>query len=387
MLNILHLSNNKEPGKQAPEEKANQNGKLFWIWVSVFLDVIGFAVLFPYLPRFYLDLGAALPRVGLYLSVGAMIGLFSNILWGRAADHFGRNRVLLVCRLGAAAGYLLLAMSKNITWLLVARVVDGIFSRTVPVSLAAISDLVPHERQSGEMSRIGIAWMVGGLIGPGIGAALALSGLFALGIFCAALTVASMLISLAVLRKDSHHRQDQKVPASENPAKKTALFSARVFKNPRARALLTQNIFAFLAYFTFSTATTLYMTKQFALTVAQIGTLLTSANILNLFVRLTIFPLVLRRLGDAKTYQLGLLAYLAAFAWLMVAADPVQFTLILVLTSFGTSCSLDVMNGRLSQAVSADQRGEIMGLNATAENVALIVGPIVAGNALAMPGI
>ena len=287
---------------------------LFHVWTSVFLDVIGFSILFPFLPRFLLDRGASLPMIGFYLSINAFIGFFTGIIWGRLSDRFGRRPILIICRIGAIAGYILLALSSNLSMLLIARIVDGIFSRSVPVTLTVVGDIVHPERRSNEMSKIGIAWIVGGLVGPALGAILSVNGFGLIGIFCAALSLTALIISLLTLKEskaqDSVHGTADKTPTQA----KQPVFSLALLRQHNPAIMLGQNLFVFLAHFTFSTTMTLYITRQLGLSIAQIGGVFTTIGVINLLGRVTLFPLVLGRLRDRKTYTLGLIIYLAAFA-------------------------------------------------------------------------
>ena len=360
---------------------------LVHIWVSAFLDVIGFSILFPYLPRFLLDLGASLPMIGFYLSINAFIGFFSGIVWGRLSDRFGRRPILIICRIGAIAGYILLALSSNLTMLLIARIVDGIFSRSVLVTLTVVGDIVHPERRSNEMSKIGIAWIVGGLVGPALGAILSANGLGLIGIFCAALSLTALIISLLTL-KESKAQVSVRGTADKTTAQaKQPVFSLALLRQHNPAILLGQNLFVFLAHFIFSTTMTLYITRQLGLSIAQIGGVFTTIGAINLLGRVTLFPLVLDRLRDRKTYTLGLIIYLAAFAWLMAAMRLWEFIAITAMVSFGTSCSLDVMNGMMSKSVRRQELGEMMGLNSAVESIGLILGPMIGSYLLALPNI
>jgi len=360
---------------------------LFHLWSGVFLEVIGFSILFPFLPRFLLDLGASLPMIGFYLSINAFIGFFSGIVWGRLSDRFGRRPILIICRIGAIAGYIVLALSNNLTLLLVSRVIDGIFSRSVPVTLTAVGDIVHPEKRSSEMSKIGIAWIVGGLIGPALGAILSVNGLGPVGIFCAALSLAALTISLFALKESKAHLSEPGMAGNTAAQEKRPVFSLALLRQHNPAILLGQNLFVMLAHFIFSTTMTLYITRQLGLSIAQIGGVFTSIGVINLLGRMTIFPLVLGKLRDRKTFALGLMIYMVAFSWLMAATRLWEFIAITALISFGTSCSLDVMNGIMSKTVRRQEMGEMMGLNSAVENISLILGPVIGSYLLALPGI
>jgi MFS family permease len=244
-----------------------------------------------------------------------------------------------------------------------------------------VGDLLDSEAHSREMSKIGIAWIIGGLTGPALGAILATRGVFLMGIFCAFTSLAALGISLLSL-------QNKKTSAVCDTGKSISTRTARpllsfvLLANQKARQLLSQNFLAMLAHFIFNTTMTLYVSARLGLSIMQIGRVFTAIGIANLLLRLLVFPVVLKKLGERVTFNFGILLYILAFAWLMAATRLGEFMAITILISFGTSCSSDVMNGIMSKAVPRQQIGEMMGLNSAAESLSLILSPIIGGTML-----
>jgi MFS family permease len=348
------------------------------------MDIFAFTILNPFLPRFYLDLGAPLAQIGLLLAVSAFIGFFSGILWGKLSDRYGRKPILLICRLGALAGYLILAFSTNITMVVISRVVDGIFSRSILVSLTAVGDIVKEEKRSAEMSKVGIPWIAGGLVGPAIGGLLSGRGLLGIGLACAGLSSLTFLNTFLTF-KETHPIIGQPL-ADRTPNQINAARSGSfgLLRQHNPRVLLSLNFFAFLSHVIFITTMTLYLTKRFGLTVGQIGGLFTVTGSINLAIRLAVFPRVLRRFGDRKTFRIGLLAFLAAFALLFFNPPMIGFVLVIALISFGATCSVDVMHGIMSRSVQRHEQGQMMGLNAMIESASFVIAPIIGGYLLSL---
>lgn len=366
-------------------ERKNFERPLKLVWAAAFTDIFAFTILNPFMSRFYLDLGASISQVGLLLSVNAAIAFFSGILWGKLSDRFGRKPILLICRLGALAGYVILAFSTNITMALISRIVDGIFSRSILITLTVVGDLVEADQRSHEMSRVGIPWIAGGLVGPAIGGALSGNGLMGPGLFCAGLTLLTFLITLFTFKESNPvliKPAGQHLPVGEPGMTRHAL-GLLGQRNPRI--LLGQNLFAFLAHILFVTTASLFLTERFGLSIAQIGTLLTVIGVITLTVRLLVFPRVLKKFADKKTYTIGLVSFLVAFLWLAFASSLWEFVLIYALVSFGTTCSVDVMHGILSRTVRESEQGQMMGLNSAVESISLVLGPIIGSLMLSLP--
>lgn len=347
------------------------------VWMCTFMDVIGISILSPFLPQFILEYGATLTQTGWVLSANACIAFFSSIIWGSLSDKYGRKPTLFICRLGSVAGYLLLAFAPNIYVLILARLLDGIFARGILISLTVVGDWVPPEERSAEMSKIGLAWILGNLLGPAIGALLVGFGLTALGLFCAGLSLAALLITQFTLKESNVHRA-----AWQGDGKRKPVFSFGLLKEYTPRALLAQSQFMSLAHFIFSMTVSLFMLIRFNMDNVQIGLLLTLIGCLNLLVRLFVFPLVMVRLRDERALMAGLWMFLAGFLSLMFLNKLWQYALVYILVSFATTISIDLMNGIMSLKVEPGRLGEMIGLNSAVENISLILGPVIGSSLL-----
>lgn len=357
--------------------KSTGRRTLALIWAAAFADIFAFTIINPFLPRFYLDLGAPVARIGLLLAVNSLIGFFSGIFWGRMSDRFGRRPILLICRLGSLAGFLVLAFSSNIAMIIVSRVIDGIFSRSILVTLTAVGDTVSEEHRSMEMSKVGIPWIAGGLVGPAIGGSLSAFGLTGIGLACALISLSTFLATLFTF-KETHpvlrYKDSTNLMKGQQPVPQ-GIFALLKQHNPKV--LLSLNFLAFLSHIIFVTTATLYLTERFGLTIGRIGVLYTITGSINLTVRLGIFPFVLRKLGDRRAFRLGLAAFVIAFVLLIFTKQLWQFVIISALVSFGATCSVDVMHGMMSRSVRRQEQGQIMGLNAMVESVSFVLGPII----------
>src|SRR5512142_15011 len=103
------------------------------IFLTVFIDLIGFGIVVPLVPVYGKHFGAHGLVIGLiFASFSAMQFVFSPI-WGRLSDRHGRRPILLLSTAGAAASYVLFAVSSGLAnhtaalWLMVAsRLFAGI---------------------------------------------------------------------------------------------------------------------------------------------------------------------------------------------------------------------------------------------------------------------
>ena len=155
------------------------------IFLTVFIDLVGFGIVVPLVPLFSENLVEPLFGIGTWqtgLMIGVVISSFSAMqflfapVWGRLSDRIGRRPVLLGSTLAAAGSYVILAISlgmENPTlglWLLIAaRVLAGICGANITVAQAYIADITPRETRSKKMGLIGMAFGLGFIYGPALG--------------------------------------------------------------------------------------------------------------------------------------------------------------------------------------------------------------------------
>src|SRR5579863_4426438 len=151
------------------------------IFLSVFIDLIGFGIVLPLLPGFTEDnFRSDFSLKGLL--IGAIIGSFSAMqfffapAWGKLSDRIGRRPVMLISNLGAAGSYALFAIASGMTgmtgliWILASRIFAGICGANLSVASAYIADISPPEKRSARMGLIGMAFGLGFIFGPALGA-------------------------------------------------------------------------------------------------------------------------------------------------------------------------------------------------------------------------
>ena len=150
---------------------------LAFIFVTILIDVLGFGLIIPVLPKLVetlagKDVSSAAGLFGLMASsFGLMQFLFSPILGG-LSDRYGRRPVLLLSLVFTAVEYLIMALAPNIGWLFVGRILTGITSASFTVATAYIADVSPPEKRAQNFGMVGAVFGVGFIIGPLIGGLL-----------------------------------------------------------------------------------------------------------------------------------------------------------------------------------------------------------------------
>lgn len=225
---------------------------LLVIFLTVFIDLIGFGIVLPLLPRYSDQFGAEGFTIGLIIASFSVMQFFCAPMWGRLSDRIGRRPVLLISTAGAAISYAMFALSAApgltpqtaLIILLLSRVFAGACGANISVASAYIADVTPPEGRSRGMGMIGMAFGLGFILGPVIGALSAkYFGLAGPGWVATCICLANFIFAMVVLVES---RKPGSTPA---PARATLSQWAHALRLPRVGFLIC---LYFLATFSFA---------------------------------------------------------------------------------------------------------------------------------------
>src|SRR5687768_5867608 len=150
---------------------------LLVLFLTVFMDLIGFGMIIPFLPFYAREYGASGLMVGAVVGVYSIMQFFFAPVWGRISDRIGRRPVLLISLTASCCGYLLFAIARNLPMLFLARVVAGAGGGNIGVAQAYITDVTSPEDRAKGMGIIGAAFGLGFILGPPFSGVLSTIGI------------------------------------------------------------------------------------------------------------------------------------------------------------------------------------------------------------------
>src|SRR6266571_839725 len=182
----------------------NRQASVVFVLITLFIDILGMGLVIPILPRLVQNLvggeiGEASFIFGLLVSIYAVMQFFCAPILGALSDRFGRRPVILMALAGLGVDYILLSMAPTIWWLVLGRIVAGIFGATFTPAGAYIADVSPPEKRAANFGLIGVAFGLGFIVGPALGGLLGQSNLRLPFIVCAGLTFLNLLFGLFVM--------------------------------------------------------------------------------------------------------------------------------------------------------------------------------------------
>jgi multidrug resistance protein len=150
-----------------------RKASLLVIFLTVFMDLVGFGIVLPMLPWYSKEFGASGLMAGCIVASYSLMQFIFAPMWGRLSDRIGRRPVLLISTAGACVSYTVFAFAcgAGSIWLLLAsRMAAGICGANLSVASAYIADVSLPEERSQRMGLIGMAFGLGFIFGPVLGA-------------------------------------------------------------------------------------------------------------------------------------------------------------------------------------------------------------------------
>jgi DHA1 family tetracycline resistance protein-like MFS transporter len=138
----------------------------------VLVDLLGFSIVMPLLPRYADDLGFSDTQIGLLLAAFPMCQLVAGPILGRLSDRLGRRPVLAFSQAGTAISFLILGLSRQYWLMLLARMLDGFSGGNILVAQAYVADVTTPENRARGYGMIGAAFGLGFVLGPFLGGLL-----------------------------------------------------------------------------------------------------------------------------------------------------------------------------------------------------------------------
>lgn len=338
------------------------------IFLTVFIDLLGFGIIIPLLPFYAESFGATGLTVGLLSTVYSLMQFVFAPIWGRWSDHIGRRPIILLGLLGSCAAYVALALADSLALIFAARILGGIAGANVATAQAYIADVTTPENRARGMGLIGAAFGLGFIVGPAIGGVLSHFGPAA-PMWCAAVLCLGNFFAASVLLPES--RRGVRPPQRLS---RVAAFR-RALAKPQLLVLLALYFIVTTAFSSFEATFALFTERQFAFTASTIGYLFAFIGAILAIVQGLLVGRAVRRIGERRLIPLAIGAI-----GLGIAAIPFVPTIPLLMAALGVlalgmgfnSPSLSSMVSRLSDA--ADQGG-VLGLAQSLSSLGRVVGP------------
>lgn len=360
------------------------NAAIGFIFVTLLIDVIGFGIIIPVMPKLIEELGnvniSEASKIGGWLLSAFAIAQFCfSPLIGNLSDHFGRRPVLLAALFGFAVDYLFLAFAPTIAWLFVGRIVAGITGASFTTASAYIADISTPEDRAKNFGMIGAAFGLGFIIGPALGGLLGSFGTRVPFMVSAGLCLLNFLYGLFILPESlpaDKRRKFEWVRAIPG----VSLYNLK--KYPAITGLIVSLFLLYLGSHAVQSNWSFFTIERFKWSSGMIGISLAVVGLLVGAVQAGLTRVVNPRLGNEKSIYIGLAFYALGMVLFAFASESWMMFVFLIPYCLGGICG-PALQSVMAGYVPANEQGELQGSLTGVMSVTTIFGPLLMTNVFA----
>jgi MFS family permease len=398
-----------------PDSAAARSAMLI-VFLTVFIDLLGFGIVLPVMPRQatpYLE-ALGLSPLGVGASIGVLFSVFSLMqflfspLWGRLSDRIGRRPMLLLSLLGSVVFYGVYGFAVTVpvnpvpsraqavtalALMLLSRIGAGIAGASVGTAAAVIADCTTPANRARGMALIGIAFGAGFTLGPLIayfGLALFQQRPWGVGALASMLSGIALLIAIFVFRETRRPgaRAEKGFPSMSR--------TAAVLRMPQVGTLVLVYFLSIFAFANFEATLARLTESAFAMTDDDNFLVFAFIGLMLLFAGGLYRPLA-KRLPETTLLGAGVLLMIVGLggvglvAWAVAGRSPADtrslerlFYLASALAVGGFACVNPSVSALISRSADADRQGEVLGVNQSFASLGRILGPFFGSMLFAM---
>lgn len=361
-------------------DKPNLFGRIWILLLIVFVDMVGFGIIIPYLPFWSEHYGATPDLVALLMTIYAGFQFVFAFPLGWISDNIGRKPVLALSVAGSVVSFGLLAVADSLWMIFLSRALGGIVGANISVAQAYIADVTDQEDRAKGMGLLGAALGLGFILGPALGGVLAGADegnpdyRFTFWV-AAGISGLSLLTCLFLMKEPDRRRA---VADERGLRARLRAFGLVVSEPGVAIPILVAGIAGF-AMAGLESTYALWTNREHGWGPQANGWFFAYIGIVLVIVQGGLVGPIARRFGEAWMLVAGLVILM-----LGMALVPASVTVWLVfvnggLVALGYGMCSPALNSLTSRHAPAERQGAVMGVLQSAQSLARVAGPAFAG--------
>jgi DHA1 family tetracycline resistance protein-like MFS transporter len=365
--------------------------RLGGIFLTVFLDLLGFGLVLPFLAKEARDVFGVSAFVATLLgSVYSLMQFAFVPIWGRVSDRVGRRPVLIWSIAGTALTMASLGAGLTwghcVLWLFAARIFGGVATANLGTASAYIADITKPEDRAKGMGLIGAAFGLGFIIGPGLGgglARIAIDGRHgAVPCFVAAgLSLVNLVWVVLGLAESLPPERRAKTPRRKlTPLNIEAVREA--FALPGVALAVAVNFLVILSFTNLDQTFTFFCGDLFGIDERGTGYVLAFIGIVAALVQGGLVRSLAKRFPESALMRAGAFIQVLAFAGLVAAGTWASHGMLFAsgaLLALGNGLTQPSTAAFVSRRTPSDRQGGTLGVNQSFASLARTFGPATGG--------
>ena len=341
---------------------------LLIIFLTIFVNLVGFGIIIPLLPFYAATFGASPLVIGLLFAVFSLCQMIAAPALGDLSDRYGRRPVLVFSLAGTVISFVMLALAHSVTMLFVARIVDGLSGGNISTARAYVADVTEPKDRARAYGLIGAAFGMGFIFGPALSGLLAHISYTAPIWAAAALTLAATAMAWLWLPETAHRTR----AGTGNPFR----YLPALLERPIVRRMLLVDFTYWFAFAVFQTTFALFVARRFGFDAPKTGYFFAGFGVLGAVIQGGFIRPIVGRLGDRRTFMLGLSFGAVGLIACAVAPSVWALTIALIPLAFGIGFGHPTVSSLVSLVARADEQGRVQGAAGAAESLGRTMGPV-----------
>ncbi len=365
---------------------SKKKSPLFIIFVTVFIDLVGFGIIIPLSPYLAIKFNATPTEIGWLMSVYSLMQFVFSPFWGNISDRVGRRPIILLSLFGSGASYLAFAYSTSLTGIFLSRLFAGVFAANISTAMAYIADVTPEKDRSKSMGLIGAAFGLGFILGPIIGGfagdfGTRLGDAPPLGmnfsaIVASVLCFANFFIATRVLKETLPPEKRNSV-GREKPSRFKMIY--KHLRTPTVGGLIFTVFLSGLAMAHMESNLFIYVHDVFQWPQLKANLGFAYVGVIMVITQGYLIRKLLPRWGEKILLPLGLITMAVGLAGIGFSRDVTTMAIVMTLLALGYGFANPSTLGSISLLSNERQQGEIMGVTQSLSALARILGPPLGG--------
>lgn len=360
----------------------NRNkGNVALIFLVVLIDLIGFGIIIPILPRYSeTHFGANELQIGILIASFSFFQLLSSPLLGRLSDRIGRKPVITFSLFVSSISYLIFAFAPNYWVALLSRSISGIGGGSISAAQAYIADVTESSDRTKGMGILGMAFGLGFVLGPFIGGMLAEWGYIVPNLSASFFSFIALILTRLFLEESLKTKSEFKIKASDI----LSTFKSSRFQKAFSNVYVGRFLLIFFII-TFSIANTYGVIPIFAyrylhFSDREIGYIYAVIGIIGVIFQGYLIGKLSRIISEKFLILVGMLLMCSGLALIPFSTELVYLMwLLVVIVSIGLALINPTILSFISKLTSSKEQGEILGVNQSMGSLGRVIGPIWGG--------
>lgn len=363
----------------------NQKSALLIIFITVFMDLVGFGIIIPLSPYLAKNFGADALQVGLLMTIYSLMQFLFAPVWGRLSDRMGRRPIILISLLGASLSHLLFAFGETLSFLFIARGLAGLFGGNISTAMAYIADVTEAKDRSKGMALIGVAFGLGFVLGPVVGGLAATWGL-KMGVlppfgesFPALVASGICFFNFGFAIFSLNESLPEYLRGVATKRKPRLQMIIEYFQRRTLNAVLFTHFIFILAMANMEASLFLYVRDKFSWSMATASWGFAYVGIIMVIVQGGVVRRIVPKYGEIKVLLLGL--FLASLGMLGIGGSEsiTHLAVAVTLMAIGSSLVNPTSTASMSLMSDSTEQGAVLGTGQSLAALGRVLGPALGG--------